>query len=137
MAVQDEIVALCSELHASGISPTYNIILEARGRGSRRDIAAGLREWRRRRAEEAASASLKMPDHIAAMGNDLVKTLWAAMEGEFAELRQEVQTETNLIEFLAGEEVGYLHQLLGDQHSEIERLKAEITYLSAELERKS
>lgn len=149
MAVQDEIVILCSELHASGISPTYNVILKARGGGSRRDISAGLREWRRRRAQEAASASLKMPDHIAEMGDDLVKTLrsvigdglvhklWSAMEAEFAELKQEVQTETNVIELLAGQEIGYLHQLLGDQHSEIERLKAEIEYLSSELERKS
>ncbi|UOA16964.1 hypothetical protein DSM109990_03851 (plasmid) [Sulfitobacter dubius] len=39
MAVQDELLALCAELHSSGIKLSYDTILKARGRGSRRDIA--------------------------------------------------------------------------------------------------
>ena len=81
LAVQDEILALCTELHAAGIKLSYDTILKARGRGSRRDIAAALREWHRRRAQETAAAEITMPDHISAMGRDLVTGLWSAMEG--------------------------------------------------------
>jgi len=126
MAVQDELLALCTELHASGIKLSYDTILKARGRGSRRDIAAALREWYRRRAREIASSSLAMPDHISAMGNDLVRQLWSAMEGEFAELRREVALEADLLKDHAEEEIEHLHQIIGEQHEEIQRLKNEV-----------
>ena len=131
MAVQDELLALCTELHSSGIKLSYDTILKARGRGSRRDIAAALREWHRRRAQEVALASLAMPDHIPTMGCDLVIQLWSAMEGEFAELRREVALEADLLEHHAQEEIKHLHQIIGDQYEEIQRLKIEIEGLSA------
>tara|TARA_R110002072_G_scaffold10478_1_gene48652 strand:- start:11300 stop:11704 length:405 start_codon:yes stop_codon:yes gene_type:complete len=131
MAVQDELLALCAELDASGIKLSYDTILKARGRGSRRDIAAALREWHRRRAREIASASLAMPDHISAMGSDLVISLWSTMEVEFAELRREVALEADLLEHHAQEEIEHLHQIIGDQHEEIQRLKNEVERLSA------
>ncbi|NKX40283.1 hypothetical protein HGG71_02240 [Rhodobacteraceae bacterium R_SAG2] len=137
MAVQDEILALCAELHKSNIELRYDTIRSARGRGSRRDIAAALREWHRRRAKEAASAELKMPDHIAAMGGDLINTIWMAVEQEFAEMRREVTIETDLIEHYAQEEIEHLHKIIGDQHDEIERLKTEAEYLQAELEKRA
>ena len=105
--------------------------VKARGRSSRRDIAAALREWYRRRAQEIASSLLAMPDHISAMGNDLVAGLWSAMEGEFAELRREVALEANLLEHHAQEEIEHLHQIIGDQHEEIQCLKSEVERLSA------
>lgn len=131
MAVQEEILALCTELHASGIKLSYDTILRARGRGSRRDIAAALREWHRRRAREIASASLAMPDHISAMGSDLVTGLWSAMEVAFAEMRQEVKIEIDLLEAYAQEEIEQLHGIIGDQQDEIQRLKNEVERLSA------
>ncbi|MFG6664795.1 DNA-binding protein [Sulfitobacter sp. 916] len=130
MAVQDELLALCTELHASGIKLSYDTILKARGRGSRRDIAAALREWHRRRAREIASASLAMPDHISAMGSDVVTGLWSAMEGEFAELRKEVTLEANLLEAHAQEEIEHLHRIIGEQHEEIQRLRNEVDRLA-------
>ncbi|MEQ5829448.1 DNA-binding protein [Sulfitobacter sp. NFXS29] len=131
MAVQDELLALCAELHSSGIKLSYDTILKARGRGSRRDIAAALREWHRRRARELASASLVMPDHVWTMGSDLVMQLWSAMEGEFAELRREIALEADLLEHHAQEEIEHLHGTIGEQHEEILRLKNEVNRLSA------
>lgn len=130
MAVQDELLALCTELHSSGIKLSYDTILKARGRGSRRDIAAALQEWHRRRAREAAAAELIMPDHIAATGMELTAALWKAMEHEFAEMRQEVTIEVDLLEHHAKEERGHLHQIIGDQQDEIQRLKNEVERLS-------
>lgn len=126
MAVHDEILALCSELHRTGIDLTYDTIRNARGRGSRRDIAAALREWHRRRAQEVASAALVMPDHITAMGNNMISALWAAMEHEFAEMRREASVDIDLIELHASKEIDHLHQIIGDQHSELEQLRAEV-----------
>jgi plasmid replication DNA-binding protein KfrA len=130
MAVQDELLALCTELHASGIKLSYDTILKARGRGSRRDIAAALGEWHRRCAQEAAAAELKMPDHIAATGMELTAALWKAMEHEFAGMRQEITIEVDLLEHHAQEEREHLHQIIGDQQEEIQRLKDEIERLS-------
>ncbi|MBB75663.1 MAG: hypothetical protein CMJ75_14250 [Planctomycetaceae bacterium] len=53
MAVHDEIVALCTEMDAAGERITYDAILARRGGGSRRDIAKGVRAWRKARIVDA------------------------------------------------------------------------------------
>jgi hypothetical protein len=135
MAVQDEILALCAELHSSGIQLTYDTIRRARGRGSRRDIAAALHEWHRRRAKAAAYASVAMPDHITDAGREFVQVLWSKMEEQFAELRREVSLETELAEHHARDEIAQLHQIIGDQDDELGRLRSEVEHLRAQLEK--
>ena len=135
MAVQDEILALCAELHSSGIQLTYDTIRRARGRGSRRDIAAALNEWHRRRAQAAVDASVEMPDHIADAGRELVQVLWSKMEAQFAEMRREVSLETELAEHHARDEIAQLHQIIGDQDDELGRLRSEVEHLRAQPEK--
>jgi hypothetical protein len=51
MSVHDELVALCRDMHAAGDQLTYAALLKRRGGGSKRDIAAALRSWRRENRE--------------------------------------------------------------------------------------
>lgn len=46
MAVQDKIIALCSEMHAAGEVVSYEAIRSRRGGGSKRDISEALKVWR-------------------------------------------------------------------------------------------
>lgn len=136
MAAHDEILELCAELHKSGAKLTYDTIREARGRGSRRDISAALREWRHRQTQAITAASLEMPNHVAQMGDDLVKSLWSAMEKEFAQMRLEIRVETDLLAYTANEEIEELHKIISDQVDELEQLRSEIKCLRAKLKQK-
>lgn len=129
MSVHDDLLALCAEMHATGLKLTYEAIRERRGGGSRRDISRALRSWHRQRAQLLAESAFDRPDDVTVAGGVFAENLWSMISERLSERLREVVMEADLVEFHATQEVDHLHALLGEQLNEIDRLKAELSRL--------
>ena len=125
MSVHDDLLELCTEMQRAGMKLTYDSVRERRGGGSRRDISKALREWQRRRIDEAAKAALRIPHNAAGAGGSAAQ-LWTVFIDQLTEALDDLKVEAAVLVHDADQEVEQLHQIIGGQLDEIDRLKLEI-----------
>lgn len=135
MSAHDELLKLCAEMHVAGEKLTYATLGDRRGGGSRRDLSKALRAWHQQRADLLADTALDLPDDIADAGKDFVNALWISMSKRVAERLQDIRLEAGIAANHADQEIDHLHKLLGEQHTEIEKLKHQIERLELQLKR--
>lgn len=133
MAIHDELLALCAEMHAAGERLTYDALRARRGGGSRRDIGRALFGWHAQRADLLAKTALDLPEDIREAGGLFAARMWDRMAKRFAHRIQEMQTDAYLSAYHAEEEIAHLHSLLGDYVLKTERLEAELARLNGEV----
>lgn len=126
MAVHDELLALCADMHAAGERLTYDAILDRRGRGSKRDIRKALQTWHAQRAHLLAEVALDMPEDVQEEAGAFGVRLWSQIVDRVAERIREMQTEAALSAYYADEEIAHLHTLLSDSLNKIDRLEAKL-----------
>jgi len=130
LAVHDELLALCADMHAAGERLTYDALRDRRGGGSRRDIARALRVWHARRARFLAETALDLPDDIREEAGAFGARMWARMAGRFADRIQDMQTEADLSAHHAEQEIAHLHTLLSESLTKIDQLEAKIARMN-------
>ena len=103
MTVQDEILALCTKMHAAGEVVTYEAIRSRRGGGSKRDISQALKGWRKLNhgMHEGKSLHSYRKDELRALVQTLTERLNENDE-EMREQQNEIRTLVRKVKELRG-----------------------------------
>lgn len=133
VTVHDELLALCTQMHAEGAKLTYDAVRTRRGGGSKRDISKALLVWHQKRTRDLSVVALDLSAEVERLGAGFVRSLWSAMAQQAAEKLQEVRTEAEIVTYYADDEIAHLHGIIGYQLNEIDALKMQIKKLEEKL----